>query len=107
MEKRKPYRNKKILRAAEGEKCLIQSPYCNSDPSTTVACHSNELDDGKGIAQKADDCFVAFGCSACHDFVDGRIQGPDRYPDKGQRQEYLDRGIKRTIRKLIDLGVLK
>ena len=106
MQKRKPYRNKKILNAAKGEECLIQSPYCNNDPDTTVACHSNEGDDGKGGSQKADDCFVAFGCSACHAFVDGERYNMPTSP-RELRIWYLDRGIKRTWRRLLDLGVLK
>lgn len=116
MFKRKPYRNKKILKAAEGEECLIQSPYCNGNSETVVACHSNEYDDGKGGSQKADDCFVAFGCSACHDYVDGKPMPKLYLPEflklrpheeKRMQRSYLDRGIKRTIRRLLDLGVIK
>lgn len=103
--KRKPYRNKKILEAARGEECLIESPVCNYDPETVVACHSNESDDGKGTGQKADDCFIAFGCSACHNLVDGGELG---YGSTAEyKKYYLNRGIKRTIRRLLDLGVIK
>ena len=107
MEKRKPYRNKKILEAARDEPCLVNSPYCNRDPSTTIAAHSNKMDDGKGLSQKADDIFVAFCCASCHDYVDGRTGGADSGRDGMHRNEYLDRGIKRTIRRLLDLGVIK
>lgn len=107
MLKRKPYRNKKILEAAKGEECLIQSPYCNYDPNTVVAAHSNECDDGKGAGQKADDCFIAFACSSCHDYVDGRAPKYEGESDFEIRLFYHNRGIKRTIRRLLDMGVLK
>lgn len=102
--KRKPYRNQKILDAAEGAPCMINSPQCNYNPATTVACHLNEQYAGKGMRQKADDCAVAFGCSTCHDWLDGRLQIPDADKDKDW---YWLRGIYRTIRYLLDTGVLK
>lgn len=105
MFKVKQYRNKKILNAARGENCLIQSPYCTNDSETVVACHSNDYDDGKGRGQKAHDCFVAFGCAACHNWVDGRLVGAKE--SKEERQYYHDRGIKRTILRLLEMEVLK
>ena len=45
---------------------------CNRDPDTTVLCHSNALADGKGMGLKAPDTAACFGCSACHDVLDGR-----------------------------------
>jgi hypothetical protein len=64
------------------------------------------MDDGKGKGQKADDCFVAYACNRCHDFIDSRYPTPVSQYDQEERDWYLDRGIKRTIRRLLDKGVL-
>ncbi|MCG8429567.1 MAG: DUF1364 domain-containing protein [Candidatus Omnitrophica bacterium] len=112
--KRKPYRNSKILAAAEGQMCTMQSPFCNFDPATTVFCHSNRSEDGKGVGQKADDCFGFFGCSDCHAWYDGtqsyrftanmrRIYGTEFH----MKQLYFNLAMKRTWRILLDEGVLK
>ena len=107
-EKRVPYRNKKILQAARGEECTINSPVCNYDPSTVVACHSNSQEDGKGMGQKADDCFVAFGCSACHKWLDENVwYNSDNRLDLMEKAEYFHRAMKKTLRRLLDMGVLK
>lgn len=49
---------------------------CNRDRDTTVLCHSNSLADGKGMGLKAPDTAAVFGCSACHDVLDGRRPRP-------------------------------
>ncbi|AWL07659.1 DUF1364 domain-containing protein [Massilia oculi] len=60
-------------RAARGRDCTLMLPgVCNRDPATTVLCHSNRLADGKGMALKAPDSAACFGCSDCHDVLDGR-----------------------------------
>lgn len=103
MIKRKPYRNKKILKAANGEPCLMRSPVCNGDSSTTVFCHLNEGEFGKGMGQKADDCAGFFGCSSCHDWYDGRMNTGH---EKGWRDEMALRAAVHTFRRLIDKGVI-
>ena len=112
--KRKAYRNKKILKAARGEVCLVNLPGCTGGGDDTVAAHSMQSDDGKGGAQKADDCFVVFSCQHCHDVLDGRkkLKADQLWTEANTDPEtllkwYHDRGIKRTIRRLLDLGVLK
>jgi len=65
-----------------------------------VACHSNSAEDGKGMGQKADDCFVAFGCSACHQWL-------DEGGDPTLRFFYFHWGMKKTLRRLLDLKILK
>lgn len=75
----KPSRPKSspIRKSAKGEECTIRLPnVCNFDPATTVLCHSNKLADGKGMGLKAPDTHAAYGCSACHDVVDGRAPIP-------------------------------
>lgn len=50
---------------------------CNANPETVVLCHSNQLADGKGMGLKAPDTEGCFGCSACHDVLDGRKPRPE------------------------------
>jgi len=65
-------------RAARGRDCtLMLLGVCNRDPATTVLCHSNRLADGKGMGLKAPDSAACFGCSDCHDVLDGRRPLPD------------------------------
>lgn len=91
-QKRKPYRNKALLKAARDEKCM----YCCTQDHTVVAAHSNLGEDGHGMGQKSDDCFVAFLCYNCHSAYDaGKMS-----------QSMFDHCMKRTWRKLLDMGVI-
>ena len=74
--KSKGPRSTPIRRAARGQDCTLRLSVCNFDPDTTVLCHSNFLIDGKGMGMKAPDMAAAFGCSACHDVLDGRRLRP-------------------------------
>jgi len=66
-----------IRRAARNQECQLQIlGVCNGDPSTTVLCHSNQLAAGKGMGLKAPDTEACFGCSSCHDVLDGRAPRP-------------------------------
>lgn len=66
-----------IRRAARGQDCTIGIPgACNHDPATTVLCHSPFLADGRGMGLKAPDEAACFGCSSCHDVLDGRRPRP-------------------------------
>lgn len=103
--KRKPYRNNKILKAAMGQACLLRLPgVCTGGGDDTVACHSNLGEDGKGGSQKADDCFVAFGCQACHDELDGRTHKSGMSED--EILYFFHRGMKRTWRNLLDRNII-
>lgn len=56
-------------------------------------CHSNRLEDGKGMGLKAK--IGAYGCSSCHDVLDGRAPRPaDMSYDA--MQERFDRAVKAT-----------
>lgn len=61
-----------LLAMARGKPCLFGlSHVCNRNPETTVAAHSNWAQHGgKGGARKADDCYSAWACSACHSWLD-------------------------------------
>lgn len=96
--KRAAYRNAKLLTAARGEACTMESDVCNGDRETTVFCHLNESFAGKAWGQKADDCAGFFGCAACHAAYDtGEIDDP----------WMVLRAYYRTLRRLLDKGVLR
>lgn len=59
-----------LLRMARGQPCLLQSPICNHDPETTVACHGAGVANGKGMGIKVGDHLVVNGCHACNHFTD-------------------------------------
>jgi len=61
----------KITKSARNENCQIRIPgICNFDHSTTVFCHVG----GGGMALKSHDILGAYGCSACHNAIDGRMR---------------------------------
>ena len=66
------YRDADLLKLAQGQPCLLNvHPYCDGDlGESTVACHSNQLIDGKGKGLKADDCMSVWGCYRCHTWLD-------------------------------------
>lgn len=59
------------LRAqARGRMCLIRLPgICTHNPETTVGCHFRFAGES-GMGKKPDDIFIAWGCAACHAYVD-------------------------------------
>ena len=101
-QKRTPYRNKKILQAARGEECLAQFPGCTGGGEDTCFRHLNESWAGKGTGQKADDIAGFFGCQNCENQYAGLNILNGKPPDW-----MVLRAMYRTIRRLIDKGVLK
>ena len=97
--KHKRYRNKKILKAAQGQYCTYRSPWCNHDHNTVVACHKS----GAGMGMKADDDQVFFGCSACHDIYDGRMKSP---LSRDQREQMAELAILETQQILRQMKLL-
>lgn len=82
-------------RAARGRDCTLMIPgICNRDPATTVLCHSNRLEHGKGMGLKSPDAKACFGCSDCHDVLDGRRPLPS-WMTRQQLEDTFDRA--RTI----------
>ena len=60
-----------LRKSALGQDCMIQLPgICNRNPETVVLCHLG----GAGMALKSPDYHAAFGCSSCHDVIDGRVK---------------------------------
>lgn len=77
------YRDKDLLNLAQGQECLLNiHKYCMCDEgSTTVACHDNSLQSGKGMSLKADDSRTVWGCYYCHALLD---QGNMEYEERQQ-----------------------
>lgn len=63
--------SKKARNNANMQPCTLCLPCCNHDPSTVILAHIR-LFGAAGIAQKPDDWFAVFACSACHDALDAR-----------------------------------
>ncbi|MEW5251279.1 nuclease domain-containing protein [Microbulbifer sp. 2201CG32-9] len=62
----------KLRQAAKGEDCTLRLyPHCNGDPETVVLCH---LPSQAGMARKSPDWWGVYGCSCCHDVIDGRCK---------------------------------
>ena len=92
----------KIRKSAKGQDCTLQIyPYCNGNPETVVLCHLPSQDKGMGI--KSPDWWAAYGCSTCHDIIDGRLQ-----TDLGHMviADCMYRGLFRTQKILIEKGLL-
>jgi len=102
--KSKPIRSQKLRDSARGEECTFQIPgVCNGNPETTVLCHLP--DESHGMGRKSDDFCSAYGCSACHDFLDGRNR------PKGillaNVEAFTLRAMVRTWRRMIEKGLIK
>ncbi len=90
----------KITDSAKNEECLIRlDGICNFDNSTTVFCHIG----GGGMGAKMPDSEGAYGCSACHDAVDFRVQTE---LSRSYLRLYHHEGAMRTRKKLIDKGLI-
>ncbi|BDU76250.1 hypothetical protein [Mesoterricola sediminis] len=103
--KRVTYRNPRILDAArECDTC--QNPECGAYmPNQIVACHSNNLEDGKGAGHKAHDV-PAFLCPMCHHRVDGRPEGGPLLP-RAERDRIFYLSAYHTTLWLLQSGTMK
>jgi hypothetical protein len=87
------YRDKDLLRLAEGQECLlmIHRRCLGDEGSTTVACHDNSLQSGKAMSLKAEDSRTVWGCYFCHSMLD---QGQMEYEE---RQEAFEDAYVRQV----------
>jgi len=91
----------KITKSAKGEECQIRLyPHCNGNPETVVFCHLG----GAGMGRKSHDIHGAYGCSSCHDAVDGRIN--TEYTEEDTSLAFHEAVI-RTQLILIEKGLIK
>jgi hypothetical protein len=95
------YRDKNLLKLAEGERCLLLAvENCRMDDgSTTVACHSNFLEHGKGRGLKASDAYTVWGCINCHTWLD---QSPS---PKAEKRRAFEAAHNRQIAEWRDIAL--
>ena len=93
----------KITESARGEACTIRTPWCINRPDTTVACHAPR-GFGRGIALKAPDWAIAYGCYDCHEAIDGRCHAGETTAD--ERFHMWLRGFFATMQLLIEKGLV-
>lgn len=100
-QRREPIRSAKLRDAARGEECTLQIfGCCVGGTETTVLAHLHDETFGRG--QKADDTSAVFACYGCHDEIDGRT-----HKTRGEDLTwYKLRALQRTIRRLVERGVL-
>lgn len=104
---RKRRKTSPIRQSARDQECTLQIPMvCNGRTDTTVLCHSNQLADGKGMGLKAPDERACYGCSACHDVLDGRRPRP-AWLTYEELIELFERGVERTHAILKKRGLMK
>ena len=93
---------KKLRDSARGEDCTLQiHPYCNGNPETVVLCH---LPSGSGMGQKSPDWFAVYGCSSCHDIIDGRLANKF---SNGTVTVLEQNALFRTWQRMIEKGLIK
>lgn len=96
-------KSKNLRDSANGQDCTLNiAGVCNYDSSTVVLCHFP--DESKGIGKKSDDISSGFGCSCCHDVVDGRRKSVEWDSAKNW---YMRRAQTRTLRKWIEMGIVE
>lgn len=92
-------RNRKLLDIAHGAPCMLQlADQCFGD---VVACHSDQLEDGRGVGHKSHDCLAVPGCVACHKLFERHHLGRNWYA------EIHARALKRYIVWLFENEKLK
>lgn len=96
-------RSEKIRASANGETCTMGSPRCNGDSATTVWCHSNHSEHGKGYGLKAHDVMGFYGCSGCHQWYDFE----SRSWDADDRKMYFYRAWSASLLRLVEKGLIE
>ena len=70
------HRDRKLLDMAREAPCMLElAPTCGNFPS--VACHSDSLQDGRGVGHKSHDCLAIPGCPDCHALFTRKHLGND------------------------------
>lgn len=87
------YRNPKLLKLAKDAPCVL----CGSNDGTVVACHSNQLRDGKGTGIKSHDYRICFCCHTHHNMIDN---GKDL--SREERINLFEEAHRKTIAWLFD-----
>ena len=102
-------RSEVIMQAADGQPCSLRiaSFVGRTCQGSVVGCHLPVI--GRGVATKATDLAVAFGCQACHDILDGRNQNVqaaiiDKYPAAYANR--LLNALVETQARLVGMGII-
>lgn len=94
----------KLRKSARGKECQIRIPgVCNGNPETVVLCHLG----GGGMGTKRSDIHAAYGCSDCHDVVDGRNAALRRILPDGDLRLFFYEGVIRTQEIMLAEGLIK
>jgi len=101
--KRKPLT--KIQKSARGENCTLRIPgVCNGNSETVCLCHAPYP---TRFGSRKDDHWAVYGCSECHDFVDGRNNKSFNWAGMlTGMAEYWMPAIHETQAKLIEKGLM-
>ena len=106
----------KLRQSAKGQSCTFRIPgVCNGDPETTVLCHAPHPMKGMGYkSHPAGEIWAAYGCSSCHDVMDGRAPYANaETPYTSLVQEQLGkeltwyRAIRETQTRMVKAGLIK
>lgn len=91
--------------AARGQDCTLLLPGCYPGPENEQVqlCHLRMFNGG-GSGLKPHDSEAVFGCTHCHDRIDGRA--PLWLADGESRSEYIAWALIRTLRAQRAAGVL-
>jgi hypothetical protein len=88
-----------LRKLARGRNCEIRLPtICNGNNETVVGCHFRLLG-LSGLGIKPEDLFMAFGCSACHQYVDTHKDA--------ETQLAFAHGVFRSQAALLKMGKIK
>jgi hypothetical protein len=106
IKRKRPYvdpAEKKIRDSARNEECTLRFEFvCNGRTDTTVYCHSNLLEHGKGAGLKAKT--GCYGCFNCHNVLDFRAPRP-RSMSYDEMIEIFKRACEETQAKLVLKGL--
>jgi hypothetical protein len=98
-------RSKALTDSAYGMPCAFRLPgVCNHDRATTVWCHLPGI--GKSMRSKVSDLHGAYGCSRCHDVIDGRA-GDTHGLTPTILLDAMLRAICETQSRLAAIGIIK
>jgi hypothetical protein len=105
-------RSEAIMQSAQGQPCSLRvagfvGMQCSGN-ATVVGCHLPVV--GRGVGTKATDLAVAYGCSVCHEIIDGRDQNAraiilERYP--AAFFERLLNALVETQARMVGAGIIK
>ena len=94
-------------KSAKGQDCTLRLPGCYPGPDNEQVqlCHLRMFGGG-GTGLKPDDSEAVFGCTHCHDLIDGRTRLIPELRETVSFLEHIAWALIRTIRAQREAGVL-